>query len=81
MTVREALQGTVANLLEDASTNLWLNGHDEPAGQLLALATELRTSAAAETLPWVGRLLGFQIATTLAYIQRQQQQQQQRQAG
>ena len=81
-TVREALQGTVANLLEDASTNLWLNGHDEPAGQLLALATELRTSAAAETLPWVGRLLGFQIATTLAYIQRQQQQQQQqRQAG
>jgi hypothetical protein len=79
--VREALQGTIANLLEDASTNLWLNGHDEPAAQLLALAGELRSSDAAETLPWVGRLLGFQIATTLAYIQRQQQQQQQRQAG
>lgn len=79
--VREALQGTVANLLEDASTNLWLNGHDEPAAQLLALATELRSSPAAETLPWVGRLLGFQIATTLAAIHRQQQQQQQRQAG
>ena len=46
-----------------------------------ALATELRSSPAAETLPWVGRLLGFQIATTLAAIQRQQQQQQQRQAG
>jgi hypothetical protein len=78
--VREALQGIVANLLEDAASGLWLNGHDEPAAQVLALAGELRSSESAETLPWVGRLLGFQIATTLAYIQRQQQQQQ-RQAG
>ena len=79
--VREALQGIVANLLEDAASGLWLNGHDEPAAQVLALAGELRSSESAETLPWVGRLLGFQIATTLAYIQRQQQQQQQRQVG
>ncbi len=77
--VRGALQGTVANLLEDAATSLWLQGGDEPAGQLQALAGELRKSPAPETLPWIGRLLGFQIAATLAFIQRQQQQQ--RQAG
>lgn len=78
--VRSALQGAVANLLEDAAAGLWLQGADEPAAQALALSQELRTSAAPETLPWVGRLLGFQIATTLQYMTRQQQQQQ-RQVG
>ncbi len=78
-TVRASLQGTVANLLEDAAASLWLQNRDEPAAQVLALATELRSSSAPEALPWIGRLLGFQIAATLAYMQRQQQQQ--RQAG
>lgn len=77
--LRASLQGTVANLLEDAAAGLWLRGNDEPAAQALALATELRTSETPETLPWLGRLLGFQIAATLAYMQ--QRQQQQRQAG
>lgn len=76
--VRENLQGTVANLLEDAAASLWLRGQDAEAGQVLALAGELRGSATPETLPWIGRLIGFQIASTLAYMQRQQQQ---RQAG
>lgn len=78
-TVRGNLQGTVANLLEDAAHSLWLQNRDEQSAQVLALATELRTSATPEALPWIGRLLGFQIAATLAYMQRQQQQQ--RQAG
>jgi len=77
--VRSSLQGAVANLLEDAAAGLWLQGNDEPAGQVLALAAELRNSATPETLPWIGRLLGFQIATTLQYMMRQQQQQQQQQ--
>ena len=76
--VRGSLQGTVANLLEDAAAGLWLRGNDEPAAQTLALAAELRASKTPETLPWIGRLIGFQIAATLAYMQRQQQQ---RQAG
>jgi len=76
--IRSALQGQVANLLEDAGHNLWLRGVDDRAAEAFALASELRTNAAPEALPWVGRLLGFQIASTLAYIQRQQQQQQQR---
>jgi hypothetical protein len=76
--VRGGLQGTVANLLEDGAHSLWLHGNDETAGQALALAGELRASPAPETLPWIGRVLGFQIASTLAYMQRQQQQ---RQAG
>jgi len=79
--VRAILQGAVVNLLEDAAAGLWLQGNDEPAGQVLALAQELRTAEAPEALSWIGRLLGFQIATTLQYMMRQQQQQQRRQAG
>ncbi len=75
--LRGHLQGAVVNLLEDAAAGLWLRGGDEPAAQVLALASELRTSATPETLPWIGRLLGFQIAATLQYMMRQQQQQQQ----
>ena len=74
--LRTALKAQVANLLEDAGHALWLHGVDDRAGEALALAEELRTSDAPEALPWVGRLLGFQIASTLAYIQRQQQAQQ-----
>jgi hypothetical protein len=73
--LRAGLQVQVANLLEDAGHALWLHGVDDRAAEALALANELRTSGAPEALPWIGRLLGFQIASTLAYIQRQQQQQ------
>ena len=71
--LRAALKAQVANLIEDSAHALWLHGVDDRAGELLALATELRTSPTPEALPWLGRLLGFQIASTLAYIQRQQQ--------
>ena len=78
--LRAALKQQVANLLEDAAHGLWLTGNDQ-AAEVLALATELRESAAPEALPWIGRLLGFQIASTLQYMQRQQQAQQQGAAG
>lgn len=74
--LRGALRTQVANLLEDAAHTLWVNGVDDRAAEALGLADELRTAAAPEALPWIGRLLGFQIASTLAYMQRQQQQQQ-----
>lgn len=74
--LRAALAGPVANLLEDIAHNLWLHGVDKLAGENLALAAELRSSPTPETLPWIGRLLGFQIAATLAYLQRQQGQRQ-----
>lgn len=70
--IRGGLKLQVANLLDDAAISLWLQGKDDVAGQLRALAGELRTSPEPEALPWIGRLLGFQIASTLAYIQRQQ---------
>lgn len=74
--LRGALKQQVANLLEDAAHGLWLTG-SERAGEALALSLELRSHDAPETLPWIGRLLGFQIASTLQYMQRQQAQQQQ----
>ena len=75
--LRSALKEQVANLLEDAAHGLWLGSQDGRAAEALALAGELRTAEAPETLPWVGRMLGFQIASTLSFMQRQQQQQQQ----
>lgn len=77
--LRSALKEQVANLLEDAAHGLWLGNQDGRAAEALALAGELRTAEAPETLPWVGRLLGFQIASTLSFMQRQQAQQQQAQ--
>jgi hypothetical protein len=82
--LRSALKEQCANLLEDAAHGLWLGNQDSRAAEVLTLATELRSADAPETLPWVGRLLGFQIASTLSFMQRQQaqqQQQQQRAAG
>jgi hypothetical protein len=61
-------------------TNLWLNGHDEPAAELLALATELRSSPAPR--PCRGSAACSASRSPAPWrIQRQQQQQQQRQAG
>ena len=45
------------------------------AAKVRVLASEIRSAAEPETLPWIGRLLGFQIASTFAYLSRQQQQQ------
>lgn len=75
--LRADLKAQVANLLEDGAVSLWLAGNDGEAGRALALAEELRAASEPETLPWIPRLLGFQIASTLAYMSRQQQQQMQ----
>jgi hypothetical protein len=71
--LRADLRNQVANLLDDAAIGLWLRRADAAVSKLVALANELRTSAEPEGLPWVPRLLGFQIAATVAYLSRQQQ--------
>lgn len=76
--LRADLKAQVANLLDDAAVSLWLSARDEDAAKAIALAGELRAAAEPEALPWIPRLLGFQIASTLTYLQQQQQQQQQR---
>ncbi len=78
--VRKALAGPLANLLEDSGIGLWLTGKDELAGHAIALAKALRDADEPETLPWVGRIVGLQIASTMAY-QNQRQQQQMRARG
>ncbi|MDC0719512.1 hypothetical protein [Nannocystis bainbridge] len=72
-TLRADLKAQVANLLEDAAVTLWLGGNDVEAAKVRVLASEIRASAEPEALPWIGRLLGFQIASTFAYLSRQQQ--------
>lgn len=74
--LRADLKNQVVNLLEDAAITLWLGGEDVEAARVRALAAEIRLAAEPEALPWIGRLLGFQIASTFAYLSRQQQQQQ-----
>jgi hypothetical protein len=71
--LRGELRNQVANLLDDAAIGLWLRRADAAVAKLIALATELRSSPEPEALPWVPRLLGFQIAATVAYLSRQQQ--------
>lgn len=75
--VREALSGPIANLLDDSAIGLWLAGNDDLAAHARAMAQALRGDAP-ETLPWVARLIGLQIAATVAYQQMQQQQQRMR---
>lgn len=70
--VREALTGPVSNLLEDAAAGLWLDGDDATARAVLDLARELRAADEAETLPWVARILGMQVFSTLSAMATQQ---------
>lgn len=69
--VREGLRTTVANALEDTAVGLWVDGNGTLARAAYDAAQELRTAEAAETLPWVPRLLGFQVASLLRVVQQQ----------
>jgi hypothetical protein len=69
--VRTGLSTTVANALEDAAVSLWAEGKAELARAAFDAATELRSSPTPEALPWVPRLLGFQVASLLRVVQAQ----------
>jgi hypothetical protein len=69
--VRAGLTTTVANAFEDTAVSLWSEGKVELARAAFDAGHELRTAEAAETLPWVPRLLGFQVASLLRVVQAQ----------
>jgi hypothetical protein len=69
--VREGLAGTIANALEDTAVGLWTEGNGALARAAFDAAGQLRTVEAPESLPWVPRLLGFQVASLLRVVQAQ----------
>ncbi len=71
--IRKSLAGAVANLLDDAAIGLWLDEKDADAKAVLELATQLRQSDTPEQLPWVVRLYGMQIFSTLMALSQQGQ--------
>lgn len=69
--IREGLRTVIANAFEDAAVGLWTAGQLGPARQALDVATQLRQHEAPEGLPFVPRLLGFQVASLLRVVQQQ----------
>lgn len=69
--VREGLATTIANAFEDTAVSLWTEGKGELARAAFDVAQELRSSPTPEALPWVPRLLGFQVASLLRVVQSQ----------
>lgn len=69
--VREGLATTIANAFEDTAVGLWSEGKGGLARAAYDAAEQLRTSETPETLPWVPRLLGFQVASLLRVVQSQ----------
>jgi hypothetical protein len=63
--VRKGLQTAIAQALDDAAVHAWLDGQAEAAGVASGMARELRQAKEPEALPWVPRLLGYQVASLL----------------
>ena len=66
--VRRGLAGPVANALEDAAVYKWQDGELAIARAGLDMAAELRASKTPETIAWVPKLLGFQVASLLRAV-------------
>lgn len=79
-TVREGLSGSLSHGLDDAAIHLWLEGDAQAARKLSDMVAAIADNKAPETMTWVARLLGFQVASLLRVVQRQQQAQEQQQA-
>lgn len=69
--VRQGLATTIANAFEDTAVGLWSEGKAGLARAAFDAAAQLRESEAPEMLPWVPRLLGFQVASLLRVVQSQ----------
>lgn len=69
--VRQGLSTTIANAFEDTAVGLWSEGKAGLARAAFDVAGQLRESEAPEMLPWVPRLLGFQVASLLRVVQSQ----------
>lgn len=69
--VRQGLATTIANAFEDTAVGLWSEGKAGLARAAFDVSNELRAAEAPEMLPWVPRLLGFQVASLLRVVQSQ----------
>jgi len=76
--VREGLKGALAQGLSDAAIHLWLEGDVSAARKLSDMVSALVDNDEPETMEWVARLLGFQVASLLRVVQQQQAQEEQR---
>jgi hypothetical protein len=72
--LREALSGSIADTLEDAAAELWLDGRPGEAKSALELSAALRREGEPEKLDWIPHLLRFQIAAVAMQQLMQQQQ-------
>lgn len=61
--IREALPGAIADLIDDTAAGLWLEGKDAEAKKALDWAAELRGADEPEAIEWVLDLLRYQIAS------------------
>jgi hypothetical protein len=66
--VRAGLRGAIANALDDASIHAWLDGNGKSATTAAAMARALREASEPETLAWVPKLLGYQVASLLRML-------------
>ena len=66
--VRAGLEGPIANALEDAAVYMWLDGKLGTARAAKDMADALRSNEQPETLEWVPRMLGYQVASLLRAV-------------
>ena len=66
--VRKGLSGPIVHALEDAAAMVWLEGNEEVAKSLRAMARALAEADAPEQLPWAARILAFQVASLMRYM-------------
>ncbi len=62
---RKGLKGPIANALDDVAVAAWIDGETNLARAASDMARTLRDADAPETLPWVPRFLGYQIASLI----------------
>lgn len=70
--LREALPGAIANLIDDTAAGLWLEGKDAEARKALDWAAQLRGADEPEAIDWVLDLLRYQIANVALQQMAQQ---------
>ncbi len=70
--IREALGGAIADLIDDSAAGLWLEGKDAEAKKALDWAAELRGTDEPEGIEWVLDLLRYQIASVALQQMAQQ---------
>lgn len=71
--LREALNGRIANALDDVAVSLWLDGQSREARRVRLLATELRGSSEPDQVAGVVNVVQLQITSAAIQQMREQQ--------